>query len=191
MPVYALTNEGIAFLRANQSVLADSRIDCEKAIVRGKNIAPEFKERDAKKKTKKRTAKKQLTDAEKLKEYKKSLRLLYESLKGSDIREQIATIKACKPSRNELEDGLRAICADCSYSPIPYTETIGNIRKYKDFYSEELIDQIYKGQTKYMLFNRDGFSHLIKRISDEDSFDFFAHIDKKWDLFVTEYLKTH
>ena len=73
-PVYALTEKGAELLRANQSVLADMWIDCEKAIEQGKNVAPEFKKPDAKKAKKKRTAKKQLTDAEKLREYKKSLK---------------------------------------------------------------------------------------------------------------------
>ena len=166
-------------------------IDCEKAIEQGKNVAPEFKKPDAKKAKKKRTAKKQLTDAEKLREYKKSLRALYEALKGPEIREQISTIKACKPTRKELEEDLRGICANACYSPIPYSETMGNIYQYRDFYSEELIDQIYKGQTKYMLFDRTGFADLVHKISGDTPFDFFAFIDKKWDMFVSEYMRTH
>lgn len=191
-PVYALTEKGAALLRANQSMLADMRIDCEKAIERGKNVAPEFKEAAPKKERKKRSPKKQLIDSEKLREYKKSLRILYEALKGSEIREQISTIKACKPTRKELEQDLRElICANASYSPIPYSETMGNIYKYRDFYSEDLIDQIYKGQTKYMLIDRAGFSDLVHKISDDTAFDYFAYIDRKWDLFVTEYIKKY
>ena len=48
-PVYALTEKGAELLRANQSVLADMWIDCEKAIEQGKNVAPEFKKPDTKK----------------------------------------------------------------------------------------------------------------------------------------------
>ncbi len=190
-PVYALTEKGAELLRANQSVLADMWIDCEKAIEQGKNVAPEFKKPDTKKAKKKRTAKKQLTDAEKLREYKKSLKTLYEALKGPEIREQISTIKACKPTRKELEEDLRGICANACYSPIPYSETMGNIYRYRDFYSEEVIDQIYKGQTKYMLFDRTGFADLVHKISGDTPFDFFAFIDKKWDMFVSEYMRTH
>ena len=114
---------------------------------------------------------------------------LYEALKGAEIREQISTIKAHKPTKEDLEHDLREICANDSYSPVPYSKTMRDIRKYKDFYSEEIIDQIYKGQTKYMLFDRAGFSDLIRRISDDTTFDFFSYIDKKWDLFVTEHMK--
>ena len=54
-PVYALTEKGAELLRANQSVLADMWIDCEKAIEQGKNVAPEFKKPDTKKAKKKLT----------------------------------------------------------------------------------------------------------------------------------------
>lgn len=67
------------------------------------------------------------------------------------------------------------------HGTIPYSETMGNIYQYRDFYSEELIDQIYKGQTKYMLFDRTGFADLVRKISGDAPFDFFAFIDKKWD----------
>ena len=66
-----------------------------------------------------------------------------------------------------------------------------NIYKYRDFYSEELIDQIYKVQTKYMLFDRTGFADLVHKISGDTPFDFFACIDKKWDIFVSEYMRKH
>ena len=90
-----------------------------------------------------------------------------------------------------MEEDLRGICANACYSPIPYSETMWNIYKYRDFYSEELIDQIYKGQTKYMLFDRTGFADLVHKISGDTPFDFFAFIDKKWDMFVSEYMRTH
>lgn len=96
-----------------------------------------------------------------------------------------------KSSRKELEENLRSICANASYSPVPYIGTMGSIREYKEFYSEEILDQVYKGQTKYMLFDRAGFADLVRRISNDDSFDFFSYIDKKWDEFVTEYMKKH
>ena len=78
----------------------------------------------------------------------------------------------------------------------PSTENVGGlflsiIYQYRDFYSEELIDQIYKGQTKYMLFDRTGFADLVHKISGDTPFDFFAFIDKKWDMFVSEYMRTH
>lgn len=190
-PVYALTEKGIARLRANQLMLADMWIDCEKAIKRGQNIAPEFSETEPKKAKKKRAPQKPLTDAEKLREYKKSLRILYEALKGPEIREQISVIKSCRPTRRELEQELREICANACYSPVPYTETLGNICRYRDFYSEEIIDQIYKGQTRYMLFDRTEFSDLVQKIAGEGPFDFLRCIDEKWDLFVTVYMRNH
>ena len=53
-PVYALTEKGAELLRANQSVLADMWIDCEKAIEQGKNVAPEFKKPDTQKSQKRK-----------------------------------------------------------------------------------------------------------------------------------------
>lgn len=42
-----------------------------------------------------------------------------------------------------------------------------------------------------MLFDRTGFADLVHKISRDTPFDFFAFIDEKWDMFVSEYMRKH
>ena len=44
---------------------------------------------------------------------------------------------------------------------------------------------------KVYAFDRTGFADLVHKISGDAPFDFFAFIDKKWDMFVSEYMRTH
>ena len=128
---------------------------------------------------------------EKRKEYKKAVRALYEALKGHDVQESMTLYKSSHPSHEELEDDMRTICANAAYSPIPFTATMGAIRKYKEYYSDEMVDQIYKSQTRYMLFDKEEFKNLLRRIANDENFDYFKFIDDRWDEFVTQYMKTH
>lgn len=189
--IYALTPKGISFLHSNEKVLESLWIDCEKAIRSGENVVPEFKKAEKETAKKKRTPKKVLTEEEKRKEYKKAVKALYEALKGHDVQESMTVYKSSHPSHEELEDDMHSICANAAYSPIPYTATMGALRKYKEYYSDEIVDQIYKSQTRYMLFDKDGFKDLLHRIANDENFDYFKFIDDQWDKFVTQYMKTH
>ncbi len=190
--IYALTQKGEDFLRNNTSVLESVWIDCEKAIKRGKNEVPEFKKREKKPTKKKRkTQKKELTEEEKRREYKKAVKALYEALRGREVQESMTVFKSGHPSREELEDNMRSICANAAYSPIPYTATMNTLAEYSEFYSDELVDQVFKTQTRYMLFDKAGFKELLHRIANDENFDYFKFIDDRWDKFVTQYMRTH
>ena len=54
--------------------------------------------------------------------------------------------------------------------------------KFSDFMPVDFPD---------MLFDRTGFADLVHKISGDTPFDFFACIDKKWDMFVSEYMRKH
>ncbi len=125
-------------------------------------------------------------------EYIKALEILYEALKGAEIEESVDRFKSWNISRNEMEQNLRElISASTSYSPIPYTKTMGDIYKHRELYSDDILDSVYKGQTEYMMFDRQEFGDLVRRISYDDSFDFFKYIDNRWRKFVTSYMKKH
>lgn len=191
--IYALTQKGEDFLRNNADVLENVCIDCEKSIKSGKNEVPEFKKsKDKTAKEKRRTPKKRLTEEEKKKEYKKAVKTLYEALRGREVQEIMTFIKSGHPTHEALEDDMRSlICANDAYSPIPYTATMNALAQYSEFYSDELVDQVFKTQTRYMLFDKTEFKELLHRIANDENFEYYKFIDDRWDKFVTQYMKTH
>ena len=70
---------------------------------------------------------------------------------------------------------------------------MGNIYQYRDFYSEELIGpNIQRDKQSICSLIELVLVDLVHKISLEIlHLTFFAFIDEKWDMFVSEYMRKH
>lgn len=175
--IYALTVKGIDAIRSQTAFLKlQPWLDVEKAISEQENTMPVFAVRE------------KYSDEEKVKVATKAVKQLYSAMKGPGVRDYISDVKDIAKTKEDLEKKLLSMPAKKFYTPDNYTDIKKVISNLGDYKLDNIIEDVYTSQTRYMIVDKEEFKELICNISAYKKADYYAFIEDKWINYVNKYM---